>query len=552
MRLSYYIILLTAFVACSAGSSVSAGDHSMVNVSKLRRSISFRVDGPYVFRKKDKLIAKSIKLEGTNFQVIEKTFSFNDGTQPVIVCESESMKGLSFEVPIRKPQSSPPSTYDEPEKIFAISDIEGNFKALVLSLQGNNVIDKDLKWSYGKGHLVLVGDFFDRGDDVTAVLWLLYKLEAEAQAQGGMVHFIIGNHEEMNIRGDLRYVRDKYKIVARKLNMPYKSLYGKNTVLGNWLRSKNMIEKVGQNLFVHGGLSPRVANYNIRLKNMNELGRTYYGTEKWRMKEKGGMAELMFANQGPMWYRGYFSNTLQQKDVDQICQKYSVQRIIVGHTIVNEISTLYKGRIVAIDVKHSVMLNNRQHNAIIIRDGQCVKTDMDGKKGEIDALSLESSNSVFQAIQRKNQQVLKSFVQRGNDLNRYYTNQKYTLLHYAIKHDNLEAAKYLVEQGADPNRFFEDKTALMYAIKLARIGITQYLLDKGVNVNKENYRKKTALYYAAKYGNKEVAKMLIDKGAVIEHRDYKDRSPIDYALSNQNLPVAEYLKLQLESKAQEN
>ncbi|MEO1513567.1 MAG: ankyrin repeat domain-containing protein [Bacteroidota bacterium] len=545
------MILLTALMACSAGTTARADEHSMVNVSKWKSSISFRVDGPYVFLRRDRMVSKSVKLEGSSFQLIEKTYPY-DGEQPVIVCESETMKGVSFEVPLRREHKPGPCQFDMPEKLFAISDIEGNFKAMVTSLQGNGVIDEDLKWSYGEGHLVLVGDFFDRGNDVTATLWLLYKLEAEAEAQGGMVHFIIGNHEEMNIRGDVRYVRDKYKIVARKLNMPYKSLYGKNTVLGSWLRSKNMIEKVGKYLFVHGGLSPRVANNNIRLEEMNKIGRDYYGTEKWRMKEKGGMAQLIFDNQGPMWYRGYFSNTLKQRQMDDICTKYGIEHIVVGHTIVNEISSLYNGKVIAIDVKHSVMLATQKHNAILVRDGKCQKVDVSGNGAPIESLTMDSSLSVFQAIQNKNQERLETFIKKGNDVNRYYTNQKYTLLHYAIKHDNLRAVKLLLARGADPNRFFEDKSALMFAIKMGKMNIIKYLLESGVDVNLQNRRKKTAIYYAAKYGGKEEARLLVEKGASIKLKDYKGRTPLDYAMANKNGPVAEYLKVLLNNQPPEN
>ena len=38
------------------------------------------------------------------------------------------------------------------------------------------------------------------------VLDLLMRLESEARAAGGAVHVVLGNHEVMNIAGDLRYV----------------------------------------------------------------------------------------------------------------------------------------------------------------------------------------------------------------------------------------------------------------------------------------------------------------------------------------------------------
>lgn len=85
---------------------------------------------------------------------------------------------------------------------------------------------------------MLVGDFFDRGLNITECLWLIYKLEKEAEKQGGKVHFILGNHEMMNLKSELRYVRDKYHENADTLKLDYKKWYANNTELGRWLRTK--------------------------------------------------------------------------------------------------------------------------------------------------------------------------------------------------------------------------------------------------------------------------------------------------------------------------
>mgnify|MGYP000951887711 CR=1 FL=1 len=72
------------------------------------------------------------------------------------------------------------------------------------------MIDQNLNWTFGKGHLVLVGDFVDRGVFVTQVLWLIYKLEQDAENQGGQVHFVIGNHELKAMQGNTMSASPKY------------------------------------------------------------------------------------------------------------------------------------------------------------------------------------------------------------------------------------------------------------------------------------------------------------------------------------------------------
>ncbi len=293
------------------------------------------------------------------------------------------MKRLLKRVKVFKEHKVPPSKYKQPKKLLAISDIEGEFKSFVTSLIGNGVIDDNYNWIYGKGHLVLNGDFFDRGEDVTACLWLIYKLEAEAAEAGGMIHFIIGNHEEMNLRGDVRYVRAKYKLVAKKFGVKYRFLYGTNTELGRWLRSKNVIERIGRTLFVHGGLSEDVASMQIPMKRINDIARQYFGRDRFDTKHGSSTADLVFGKEGPMWYRGYFNPNYEIATLDRILQLYGADQIVVGHTVVNDISTLLEGRVYAIDVKHEVQVPTGGNTALFIENNKFYKVNAAGKRSSI-------------------------------------------------------------------------------------------------------------------------------------------------------------------------
>jgi hypothetical protein len=90
--------------------------------------------------------------------------------------------------------------------VVAFADVHGAHEELTALLQSVGVIDAGLRWSGGKTHLVSVGDLLDRGADSRKVMDLLMRLQAEAQAAGGRVHVALGNHEAMNVLGDLRYV----------------------------------------------------------------------------------------------------------------------------------------------------------------------------------------------------------------------------------------------------------------------------------------------------------------------------------------------------------
>ncbi len=92
------------------------------------------------------------------------------------------------------------------------------------------------------------------------MLWLVYKLEKQATAKGGKVHYLLGNREYMVLHKDLRYLHDNYVAASNLLGVDYDELYGKNTVLGRWLRSKSTIVKINEHTFVHGGISQEFLN----------------------------------------------------------------------------------------------------------------------------------------------------------------------------------------------------------------------------------------------------------------------------------------------------
>src|SRR5262245_33598569 len=92
------------------------------------------------------------------------------------------------------------------ERVVAVGDVHGDFGAFVGVLRAAGVIDQKNKWTGGKTHLVQTGDVPDRGADSRKVMDLLMDLEKQAPKAGGRVHALIGNHEAMNLYGDLRYV----------------------------------------------------------------------------------------------------------------------------------------------------------------------------------------------------------------------------------------------------------------------------------------------------------------------------------------------------------
>ena len=253
------------------------------------------------------------------------------------------------------------------QRIVAFADVHGAYDELLSVLRETQVIDANLHWSAGTTHLVSTGDLLDRGPASRKVLDLLMRLEGEARQAGGAVHVVLGNHEVMNLVGDLRYVSaEEYAAFAGKEDdalreqvwtlvssqdpaavrtafdaefprgyFAHRQAFSPTGQYGAWLLGKPFVLVVNDTAFVHGGLPPVVAELGLGANDkMLALLAKYVNT--WTALEqqfqivrppafdqrsavlaaKGAegaeaqskmLAELqeqLFASDTPMWYRG--------------------------------------------------------------------------------------------------------------------------------------------------------------------------------------------------------------------------------------------------------
>jgi len=281
---------------------------------------------------------------------------------------------------LRAPAGAPfpvgPCQFPDAEKILALSDLEGEFEGVRNLLLANGVIDAGYRWTYGKGHLVVCGDVVDRGPYVPELLWLLYKLEPEAAAGGGYVHFILGNHEIMNLSGDFRYAPWEYLDDAAMSD--YIFMMNARSELGRWIRAKHIILQIGGNLFVHGGISRAVLALKMSCKEINDICRPFYS---WALDPTAftdkRLGTLFDGEDGPLWYRDYFSRpAATQAQVSRTLKQYQCERIIAGHTVLGQVSSFYQGRVFGIDVNHHA----GRHQGLLIEDGICFRVDDAGRK----------------------------------------------------------------------------------------------------------------------------------------------------------------------------
>jgi hypothetical protein len=336
-------------------------------------------DGPHVFYRGNKIQVKYILRRDTG--VIAKTLHFNEKKDISLTCQVPET-GDSFSFLLRDDLNTSATTYPTPSRLLALSDIEGDFPALKTMLIGAKVMDKAFNWSFGDGHLVLLGDYFDRGTNVTECLWLLYKLEAEAELAGGKVHFILGNHEILNLQGNSTYVRRKYLENADLMDEEYKHWFDQNSELGRWLRTKNAVEKIGDYVYCHGGISPELARTNLGLAEINRISRSNLGKADEAIVDVDAKA-IFDLKTGIFWYRGVAKNLISKEEVMSILQFAGAKRMVVGHTIHPDLTALYGGRVICIDLYHEENMRMGFMKTLWVEEQFCYTLNSKGEKSSI-------------------------------------------------------------------------------------------------------------------------------------------------------------------------
>lgn len=221
------------------------------------------------------------------------------------------------------------------ERVVAVGDIQGDYDAFVSLLQRAKLVDNNLHWIGGKSILIQTGDILDRGIEARRVLDLLMRLEKEAKKEHGRVLVLLGNHEVMNMMGDLRYVnrkvyeqftdsksenrrqsayRDYQKYFLRQTPGPAgiavthlaqkteeewmkkhppgflerQQMFSPSGKYGKWLRKHNAVAKVAGGIFLHGGIHPDMTRWNTKEINQSirkEL-RAFDKSVRYFVKEK--------------------------------------------------------------------------------------------------------------------------------------------------------------------------------------------------------------------------------------------------------------------------
>jgi hypothetical protein len=282
-------------------------------------------------------------------------------------------------------------------RVVAFADVHGAHDELVALLRAQGLVDGALRWSGADTHLVSLGDLLDRGPDSRRVLDLLMRLEDEARAAGGGVHVLLGNHEVMNLTGDLRYVSageyaafagtddDALREAAWQQRLErepgaeraafdarypagwfaHRQAFSADGKYGAWLMSKPFVLVVNDTAFAHGGLPPRVAELGLDETNRvlhreladyqtawREFGARLPDADIGEFHQRpealvaAGLVEqsatlrtlqdaAVFTTAGPTWFRGQAlcQPFIESANLESALAKLGADRVAVGHSV---------------------------------------------------------------------------------------------------------------------------------------------------------------------------------------------------------------------------
>ncbi len=381
------------------------------------------------------------------------------------------------------------------ERVIAVGDVHGAYPEFVAILQRIGLINSDRQWTGGSNVLVQTGDISDRGARTRECLDLLMELERQSEKQNGRVVPLLGNHEVMNIMGDLRYVspeeygafvteqsekvreqafQDYRKFLAarnsRRRQPPvpddeasrqkwmaehplgyfeHRDAYGPQGQYGRWLRKHDAVAQVGDVIFLHGGLNPKLRFKNIaelnnrtrsELANFDSLWQSLSDKKIiWRymrleeaireaqdevaeIQSRGGLGDfdtpqkiekllgfqswLVVSPDGPLWYRGYAQQPEEKLkgDLEGMLARLKAKRVVVGHspTATHRITPRFDNKVFLIDTGMLYGYFRGQASALEIQNGRFTGYYLDGEQqvllappasGSVPALSRSQSGN---------------------------------------------------------------------------------------------------------------------------------------------------------------
>ena len=116
---------------------------------------------------------------------------------------------------------------------------------------------------------------------------------------------------------------------------------------------------------------------NIETPTINENIRKSIDTNFEKGKKRD---DIFIGNESPLWYRGIAKEDENQKDIEKTLAKFKASKMIIGHTIFEEIQYLYNQKVITIDLEHKANSDKGKMYALWFENNDFKITDQNGAK----------------------------------------------------------------------------------------------------------------------------------------------------------------------------
>lgn len=266
------------------------------------------------------------------------------------------------------------------KRIIVLGDIHGDLRLAIQSFKLAKLIDDKLNWIANPPDTVVVqvGDQIDScrfvpksnecqkekkpGDiaEDLAVLNFFNHMDFLAKKSGGAVYSLLGNHELMNVEGDMRYVSyaNYHEFDYKTDTKHYQGSKGRreafkpgSDVSKMLACTRNSVLIIGSTLFAHAGILPRIVdqiqNVTFNSDEINDRVKLVYLNSivrKWLLgKVSDSPDKKVFVDDkshGPFWERIFgvikpgekITSPECENSVKKVLKVFKIGHIVVGHT----------------------------------------------------------------------------------------------------------------------------------------------------------------------------------------------------------------------------
>jgi len=251
------------------------------------------------------------------------------------------------------------------QRVVVIGDIHADIGVARDAFQLAGGTDENDNWIGGDLVIVQLGDVIGRSHEDREVLDFVLSVQEKADLAGGKVHLMIGNHEVFGARLEIRWVAEEAFAAfdgiegldldnPRLAHLPANKRARSAALMPGGYYAKHMagfpaVIRLGQTVFVHGGITPHWASYGVDRINA-EVSQWFAGEtgqpESARGMDPGNIDDSVMMSR-------HFSEDVGEEEcamLEESLRILGAERMIVAHTVQQRITARCDEKVWAVDV----------------------------------------------------------------------------------------------------------------------------------------------------------------------------------------------------------